>query len=86
MGLLNALKNSNMYKYKFIKSNEVLEGIGYNIWSGAENCGIRITRADKLSRWYLQDTKFEDRVRKVWAVKKGEMESVVYEVHQAYNK
>ena len=75
-----------MYKYKFIKGNEVIEGVGFNLLNGAENCGIRITRADRLSTWYLQDTKFEDRVRKVWGVKNGEMGSDMYEVHQAYNR
>ena len=74
-----------MYKYKFIKGDKIIEGVGCNIWSVAENCGIRITRADKLSKWYLKDTKFEDRVRKIWGIKKGEMQSSVYEVHQAYN-
>ena len=73
-----------MYKYTFIKGDEVIEGIGCNIWSGAENCGIRITKADKLSKWYLQDTKFEDRVRKVWGIKSGETHSSVYEVRQSY--
>ena len=75
-----------MYKYKFIKGDKIIEGVGCNIWSGAENCGIRITRADKLSKWYLQKTKFEDRVREIWGIKNGEMQSSVYEVHQAYNR
>jgi hypothetical protein len=75
-----------MYGYKFIKGDEIIEGVGYNIWSGAENCGIRITKAFKLSKWYLQETKFEDRVRTVYGIKSGEMQSSSYEVHQKYNK
>jgi hypothetical protein len=75
-----------MYKYKFIKGNKIIEAVGCNIWSAAEDCGIRITKALKLSKWYLQETKFEDRVRTVWGIKNGEMQSSSYQVHQTYNR
>ena len=76
----------SQYKYKFTKGKEVIESIGYNLFNGAENAGIAITRADPLGTHYLQSTKFEDRVRYVWGAKLGEFGTNCYKVNQSYNK
>ena len=76
----------SQYKYKFIRNGNTIESVGYNLWNGAENAGITITRADRLAKWKLQELKFEDRVRTVHGIQRGEMMSHSYEVHQSYNK
>jgi len=54
------------YIYTFINGDKEIEAEGYNLWNGAKNAGLTITRADKLSSYYLQDTPFDKRERNVW--------------------
>jgi len=82
------MKHTYKYTYTFKNGNETIEAQGYNLWKGAENAGLVITRADRLSIYYLQKTKFEDRVRNVWATKIGDAMngSSLWEVSQKYTK
>jgi len=61
----------SQYTYTFTRGEEEIEAKGYNLWNGAKNAGLTITRADKLGTHYLQSTPFNDRERVVWTV--GEM-------------
>lgn len=61
------------YKYTFKNGTETIVSTGYNLWNGAKNAGLHILRADPLGTHYLQSTKFENRVRNVWAEKIGNM-------------
>jgi hypothetical protein len=54
------------FTYTFIKGEKEIEAEGYNLWNGAANAGLTITRADKLGTHYLQSTPFDERERTVW--------------------
>jgi len=56
----------SQYIYTFTKGEEKIEAEGYHLWNGADNAGLTITRADKHGSHYLQQTPFNERVRKVW--------------------
>lgn len=56
------------YRYTFTLLGKEITATGYNLYNGAENAGFRILRADRLSRYYLQDTPFDERERKIWAL------------------
>jgi len=56
------------YIYTFSNGKEEIEVEGCNLWDGAKNAGISITRADRLGGRYLQSTPFEQRERGIWAV------------------
>ena len=75
------------YKYKFVYNETVLESTGFNLFDGARNAGIAVYRADPLSKYYLQDAKFEDRVRDIWGIHSmfGVCGAVCFTVHQKFN-
>ncbi len=54
------------FTYTFDTGKEVIEAEGYNLWNGAKNAGLTITRADSLGSHYLQSTPFNERERTVW--------------------
>lgn len=55
------------YTYNFSNSDTDITVNGYNLFNGAENAGIKITRADSLSNFYLATTPFNERKRFVWS-------------------
>jgi hypothetical protein len=72
------------YTYTFIKGDEKIEAVGFNLWNGAKNAGLTISRVEPLGTHYLQSTPFDERERTVWVV--GEYGDVrEYSVKQKRN-
>lgn len=55
------------YNYIFINGKKEISSSGYNLWNGAKNAGLAITRADRLSKEELRKP-FNKIERKVWCV------------------
>jgi len=73
------------FTYTFIKGEEEIEAEGYNLWNGARNAGLVITRADKLGTHYLQSTPFNEREREVWCIGKHGFGGDLWTVKQRKN-
>lgn len=55
------------YNYTFINGKKEIKSSGYNLWNGAENAGLAITRADRVPKHELRKP-FNKIERKVWCV------------------
>lgn len=55
------------YNYTFINGKKEINSSGYNLWNGAKNAGLAISRTDRLSKEELRKP-FNKIERKVWCV------------------